>query len=128
MDDATLLEALFDASNRGDLDAIVALVDPEFEGVVPSSMSVEPDVYRGTDGVRRYFESFWDVVDGMRFEIEETEQHGDWVVARLHATGSGRLSGAPIDNHPVIACKARADLVTHMSAFPDMEAARAWLS
>jgi hypothetical protein len=47
---------LFDAANRRDLDAAAVFVDQAFVGEVPSDMSIEPDVYEGPDGLRRYLQ------------------------------------------------------------------------
>ena len=124
MDAGALLSALLDAAGRRDLDAVVALTDPEFEGVVPSSMSAEPDVYRGHAGVRHYFESFWEIVDDLRIDLEEFEEVQGWTIALGHARGSGRASGLPIDNRIAIACLARDGLLHRMQAYPDMDQAR----
>jgi ketosteroid isomerase-like protein len=127
VDTAGVLSGLLDASNRRDLDAAAALVAPQFEGVVPSTMSAEPDVYNGRDGLRRYFESFWEIVDDLTFVIDEIEVHGEWVLARARALGKGRSSGLPVDNHIALACTSSDGLLTNLHAYPDLEAARAAL-
>ena len=125
MDTPGLLSAVLQAANRRDLDAILALTDPEFEGTVPSSMSAEPDVYLGHEGVRRYFESFWEIVDGLNFQIEEFDQAGDWTIAQGYASGTGRASGLPIENRIALACLARGELLHRLDVYPDMDEARA---
>jgi ketosteroid isomerase-like protein len=50
----TLLEGL-EAFNSRDIERILGFLDPDFETVVPPSLSAEPDTYRGHDGARRYF-------------------------------------------------------------------------
>src|SRR4051812_19996723 len=72
---------MLEAANRRDLDAVVALSDPEFVGEVPADMSVEPDVYVGHEGIRRYFESFWEIVDGLTMECDAFVQVGSWTIA-----------------------------------------------
>jgi ketosteroid isomerase-like protein len=119
-----VLAAALDASNRGDLDGAVALTDPQFEGVVPSSMSAEPDAYKGHDGIRRYFESFWEVVENLTITIEEFEDVNGWTLALCKATGKGRLSGLPIDNKIVIAAQVRDGVLTRLDAHPDLDEAR----
>ena len=119
-----VLAAALDASNRGDLDGAVALADPQFEGVVPSSMSAEPDVYKGHDGIRHYFESFWEVVENLKITIEEFDDVNGWTLALCSATGTGRLSGLPIDNKVVIAAQVRDGLLTRLDAHPDLDEAR----
>jgi ketosteroid isomerase-like protein len=124
VDARELLTAALDAANRRDLDAIVALTAEDFEGVIPSTMSAEPDVYVGHDGIRRYFESFWDVVDDLRFELEQFDEAGGWTIAVSHATGTGRASGLPIDNVIAIACKGEGGRLRRLQAYPDIAEAR----
>ena len=125
MNDREVLAAALDAANRRDLDAAVALADPQFQGVVPGSMSAEPDVYKGHDGIRRYFETFWEVVDDLTITIEEFEDAADgWTLARCGATGKGRASGLPIDNKIVIAAKVQGALLLRLDAHPDIDEAR----
>jgi ketosteroid isomerase-like protein len=119
-----VLTAAYDASNRRDLDAVVALADPQFEGVIPSSMSAEPDVYRGHEGIRHYFETFWEVVANLTITIEEFEDVPGWTLALCHATGQGRLSGLPVDNRIAVACQVRDGLIIRLDAHPDLEEAR----
>ena len=118
------MTAALDAANRRDLDAVVALTDEQFEGVVPESMSAEPDSYVGHEGIRRYWQSFWEIVDDLVIAPEEFDDVGDWTVARCHATGRGRTSGIPIDNHIAVACLLRHGRVYRFHAFPDMDEAR----
>lgn len=59
-----------DAFNSGDMSVILGFIDPDFQAVIPPELSAEPDTYRGHDGVRRYFESFQDAMDEIRFEAE----------------------------------------------------------
>ena len=54
MVDRDALQAAVEAFASGDPERIVRHIDPEFEGVVPPSMSAEPDNYLGHEGVRRY--------------------------------------------------------------------------
>jgi ketosteroid isomerase-like protein len=79
----------FEALKRGDVDELVRLIHPDFEFTTPASLSIEPDTYRGEEGVRRYFDSFYDAMDEIRFEPGELIQVGERVIApmTLHARG-----------------------------------------
>ena len=46
------------------VEAMLAFTDPQFEMTTPSSLASEPDTYRGHDGVRRWFDSFNDALEG----------------------------------------------------------------
>jgi ketosteroid isomerase-like protein len=121
-----VLVALLEAANRRDLDAASTFVDPAFVGEVPSDMSAEPDVYEGHDGLRRYFESFWEIVDGLTLECDAFDQVGSWTLAAVHARSLGRSSGLPVDGHIALSVQSRDDRLVRLRAHPDIDQARAW--
>jgi ketosteroid isomerase-like protein len=86
-----------DAINRGDIAAVVELLDPEFEAGVPPEFSAEPDTYRGHDGIRRYFESFNASMDEIRYEPERVWDAGDSVVAAVRLTAKGRHTSISVE-------------------------------
>ena len=81
-----VLQRIMDAFNSGDIERILHFMHPDFEAEVPAELSPEPDVYRGHEGVRRYFDSFWPMED-VRFEAT-----GFW-----DAGGSGRDESVVVD-------------------------------
>jgi ketosteroid isomerase-like protein len=87
----------FDALKREGVEGLVPLIHPDFEATTPASLASEPDTYRGPDGVRRYFDSFYDAMEDIYFEGHEFTAVGDRVVVdfTLHATG--RSSGIPVE-------------------------------
>src|SRR3989442_1785466 len=101
------VKAALDAFSSGDPDLVVPHVDPEFEGVVPPNMSAEPDSYVGHAGVRRYIETFQEIVDELGLEWHILEEVGDWILCALRITGLGRTSGIPVDNQVVAAIQMR---------------------
>jgi len=91
----TLLQ-LMEAFNEHDMERIFSLADPEFEAVVPAELSAEPDTYRGHEGIRRYFESFYEVMDEIEFEAERFWDAGDAVVAAVHMRAKGKRTEIPV--------------------------------
>jgi ketosteroid isomerase-like protein len=87
----------FEAFNSGDMERILAFTHPAFETEVSPELSAEPDVYRGHDGIRRYFESFQDAMDEIRFEPERIWDVADSVVAIVRLTAKGRLSEIAVE-------------------------------
>ena len=86
------------------VEALLAFIDPEFEVTTPPSLASEPDIYRGHDGVRRYFDSFGEIMEGIYFEGQEfTPAVGDKVLVDTTLHARGRTTG--------IAAKQRAFLV-----------------
>jgi ketosteroid isomerase-like protein len=91
--DAT--ERIYAARLRGDLDALLAELDPDVEWR-PHLAALGGDVVRGRDGVRDYLASLDDEWDDFRQEVEEAFDAGDRVVVFLNTHGRGRSSGVEL--------------------------------
>ena len=91
------LRELLEAFNSGDLERIFGLLHPDFEVEVPPALSAEPDTYRGHDGARRYFESFWDTMDEIRFRPERFWDAGESVVVAMRLTAKGRRTAIAVE-------------------------------
>ncbi len=92
-----IVQRVNEAFNSGDVERVVALVDPDFHTSVPAQLSAEPDTYRGPEGIRRYFASFREVMDEIHFGVESAEQFGAEVVISLRVTARGRTTGIPVE-------------------------------
>ena len=55
-------------------------IHEDFQGVVPPSMSAEPDTYEGHEGIRRYFRLFEETVEDLEFVFREVIDDGDQVI------------------------------------------------
>ena len=86
-----------DAFNRRDLDAALALFDPEVD-FAPRSVALEGGrSYKGHDGVRTWWESTFAAFSDYVAEIEEVRDVGDMTFSRLRFRGHGMRSDVPID-------------------------------
>jgi ketosteroid isomerase-like protein len=83
----------FEALREGDPDALEPFIHPEFEMTTPPGLAAEPDTYRGREGVRRYFESFYEAMDRVGFEAQELIPVGDLVVVGSVLRTRGRTTG-----------------------------------
>jgi ketosteroid isomerase-like protein len=98
MDASTdLVRAIIAALNRGDVDGMLARMDPDFEWR-PLEASPVARVYQGHDDVRRYIEDWLTTFDGLRIDLEDLSDVADRVVAVVHGHGRGRASGLQLDN------------------------------
>jgi ketosteroid isomerase-like protein len=80
---------MYDAFNRRDIDAFLALCDPGGEFI---SRIVELEgggSYRGHDGVRSWWENLLGVFPDFSSEIEEVRDLGAVTVARVRVRGHG---------------------------------------
>jgi ketosteroid isomerase-like protein len=88
-----IVRTAMESFNLKGVDAIAEQIHPDFETTTPSSLAVEPDTYRGPEGVRRWFDAWEGTMDEVRFEADEFVDAGDRVVAvtrlvaRSHTTG-----------------------------------------
>lgn len=85
------------AFNSGDTERVLALMHPDFETAVGPELSVEPDTYRGHDGIRRYFNSFRDAMDEIRFRPESFRETGASVVVAVRLSAKGRSTGIMVE-------------------------------
>jgi ketosteroid isomerase-like protein len=88
-DNVEVMRAGLAAFGEGGVEALLPYIHPEFEMTTPPNLAAEPDTYRGHDGMRRYFESFYDAMDEISFEAAELIAAGEAVVVpmTLHARG-----------------------------------------
>src|SRR5436305_10864147 len=83
--------------NLEGLDAIIDRFDPSFETTTPPSLSVEPDTYRGPEGVRRWFDAWAGTIDALRFEVDETIDAGNRVIAVCRMIARSRSTGLELE-------------------------------
>jgi ketosteroid isomerase-like protein len=83
----------FEALERGGVEAFLDFIDPEFETTTPPELTVEPATYKGREGLRHYFESFYEIMEEVRFEPEEFIDAGDQVVVPARLVARGRDTG-----------------------------------
>ena len=124
MSGAAVVRTMLDALNNEGTEAALAWFAEDFHGVVPPDLSAEPDSYDGHDGVRRYFDSFHEIVDDLRFDAEElVEVSPDAVVARGLITGRGRESGIPVEMRVPMLMRLRDGKLIEMAGYRDWDEA-----
>jgi ketosteroid isomerase-like protein len=92
-----IVRQIFDAFNTEDIELILALTHLDFELQVPPELSAEPDTYRGHDGMRRYWESFQDAMEEIRWQPEQLCDADNAVVVAMHVTAKGRRTAIPVE-------------------------------
>jgi ketosteroid isomerase-like protein len=83
----------FEALGRDGVEALLDFIDPEFETTTSPELSPEPSTYRGHEGLRRYFDSFYEVMEEIRFEPEKFIDAGERVVVPVRLVARGRGTG-----------------------------------
>jgi ketosteroid isomerase-like protein len=92
----------FEAFNERGVEGIVPLIHPEFEATTPPSLASEPDTYRGHDGVRRWFDTFYEVMDQIRWDAHGFQQVGDQVVVEFTLRARGKTTGLDFGQEAVM--------------------------
>jgi ketosteroid isomerase-like protein len=104
---ADVIMQINEAFNSGDLERMLAFMHPDFETEVPARFSAEPDTYRGHEGMRRYFDSFHEAMDDIRFHQDDVREAGETVLARVRLTARGRSTAIPVEQRFVQAWTVR---------------------
>ena len=87
-----------DAYNRRDLDAYLALMDHDLEGI-PRIAAIEGS-YHGHEGMRRWWTALLDTWPDHTIDLLEVRDFGDLTVAVVRARGHGAGSDTPLDETP----------------------------
>jgi ketosteroid isomerase-like protein len=117
---------VIDAYNRGDMDALVAELDPEVEwhGVVLPRFIGEAAPFHGHEGVREMFRDIDEAFVDLQFTVDEVQDLGD----KLFATGTwrarGRESGAESSSAIAWVAEVENGKARRVRAFFDVDAAR----
>jgi ketosteroid isomerase-like protein len=113
------LRRLYEAFNREDFDAVVAMLHPDVE--FHPSRGMPP--HRGAASVRKWMEP--DALVGQRFELLDLAASGDKVLAKHRATARGAASGLVLDATNWIVFEFdEQGLVTRIETYSEREEAR----
>jgi ketosteroid isomerase-like protein len=96
-DNISLVYRALEAVNRRDLDALLALMDEDVEAV--SRIVAMEGGLRGHDGIRRWWDNWFDAFPDYSIEIVEVRDLEDVVVTTLRARGHGAGSDLPFEDN-----------------------------
>jgi ketosteroid isomerase-like protein len=122
-DNVRLVQGGFEALSEGGVEALLPFIHPEFEVTTPANLAAEPDTYRGHEGVRRYFDSFYDAMDEVRFEPREFRDAGERVIVPVTLTARGRTTGIEARQEFVMTWTLRDGKALRVEAFATLEEA-----
>ena len=124
---AGFVDRLVEAWNRSDVDAILALFDPECEVVFPPEVP-EPGPFHGHAELRQWAEGFLAAWESHHSEVVEIVDAGDTVVAMLHLVGRGIGSGVEMGETDAHVFTIRAGMVVRWQNFNERADALAAVS
>jgi ketosteroid isomerase-like protein len=113
----------FEAFNRGDLEAVGALLHDDVVAVVPDSLA-NSGVYEGRDGFARMLAHWVEPWEELRVDVLELIEEGDAVLAPAVQHGRGRGSGVEISMRVVFLLRFRGDRMDFYRLCETLEEAR----
>jgi ketosteroid isomerase-like protein len=120
-----IVRQMYEAFNGGHVDAFLQHCVPEFEfrdlPQLPGS-----GVFVGPDDFRTWWGQLTDAFEDLRFDPDDYVDAGDCVVVAIHATGSGKGSGAKVEMHMSNVWTLNHGMVVRLNTYTDhAEALRA---
>ena len=116
----------FEAIAEGDIEALMPLIHDDFEMTTTADVASEPDTYRGPDGVRRYFDSFYEAMDEIRVEPHDFIEVGEVVVVPSTLHARGRTTGIEASLPATHVWQLRGEKAIRLRFFPELEQAMAF--
>jgi ketosteroid isomerase-like protein len=105
------------AFNKGDVDAIVAELDPAVEWEEQPIPGIDP-VYYGHEGVRRWAEAIMgQELRALQAHVEGFTEAGDAVIASTRIWGAGQSSGVEVQMHVQLVVTFREGKVARRQVF-----------
>jgi ketosteroid isomerase-like protein len=92
------VQRTMEAINRGNVEAAVSYTDSDGELHSAIIGGTEGNVYRGHDGLRRWYADVMETFEELSTEFTEYRDLGDRIVAFGHIHARGRGSGLEIDS------------------------------
>ena len=88
-----LVRSGLDAVNRGGVEAVLQMCDPEIEWIAIPGFLPDAEDYQGRDGVRAWFEKVGETFGKVEWEAEEIVECGERLLVGLKLQATGRASG-----------------------------------
>ena len=117
-----LVKRALAALNTGRIDSLVAICDQDFE-LDMSDRVFNPAVYRGHDGIRKFYAEVLEVWQSYTWEPEQLLEHGDLVLVLVRTAGRGRGSGLDVDRETAMIWRVRGDKALWLRFYRDREQA-----
>ena len=120
-----IVKGAFAEFNSGGVEAVLPRFDPEFETTTPPELASEPDTYRGHEGVRRWFDSFAEVMDEIRWDPKSFAEAGDRVIVEFTLRARGKTTGLDFGQDAVMVWTLREGRAISLELYPTLEEAQA---
>jgi uncharacterized protein len=121
-DDVELLKSAYEALNRGDTEAALAVLEPGAEWAEHSTLP-EAGTYRGREEIKVFLERFLESWLEFRQEVERVVEGGDRVALLLHSFAVGKGSGVEVESRYAHVWTMRDGRGTRVDTYDDLTSA-----
>ena len=104
---------------------MLPFIHPDFTMTTTAEIAAEPDTYEGHEGLRRYFESFREVMDEIRIEPVEMEPRASLVRMEFNLVATGKATRIEVEQRGFAIWELEDDLLRRVRFFRTGEQARA---
>jgi ketosteroid isomerase-like protein len=124
--DVELLRERLSLLQREGYESLLGQLHPEFEMTTLPGIAAEPQTYRGVEGMRHWWESFYEVMDEVAVEPTEYHDAGEGrVVVAAVLRAKGQASGLEVAQDAFMMIHLRDDLLHRIDFFFTLEEALA---
>lgn len=115
-----LTKRAFDTLAERGVEAIPEFVHPEFEMTTLPGLAAEPQTYRGHDGLRRWFDTFYEVMDEISIEPSRYEEiEPNRVLLEFTLRAKGQASGIEVSQDARAIATVRDEKLAHLEFLLD---------
>jgi ketosteroid isomerase-like protein len=121
-----ILKGGLEAFNEKGIDGIVSMLHPDFVATTPPELASEPDTYHGEEGIRRWFDSFYEVMDEIRWDPKSfSDAGGDRVIVEFTLRARGKTTGLDFGQDAVMVWELRDGKAIALDLYPTLDEAKA---
>ena len=117
-EDVEVAQRAIGAFNEREVDVFAALTTPDFQWS-PSMSAIEGEIFRGGEGIARYFENLGNAWDRFHIVAGEFRELADLVIMLGRLEGRGKGSGVPVDASLGMVFDFRAGAIARIRGFLD---------
>ena len=120
-----LVERAFSLLDSDTYEDALPLIDERFEMTTTKEVASEPDLYRGPDGVRRWWESFLEAMDYVGLDAGRFHDVGDGrVIVEFAIRARGSRSGIVTEQPAIALATVEGEKLLGLEFFTSLDLAR----